>query len=705
MAVTDELRVLPNGAAWQTFGRGSYSGVAATVTSVVTDEHGSRSLSAVLTRDPAAAWPDLEAGALLEYLVEGVLVWGGRIASVAVDESDAGLVAANLTGEGYQADLDDDVFARTFVLEDAAAWQDVRSLPVAPPIAAFPAACVVEGRGAIRLMFPSGTVIAAGAGCGVWIDVGPNTHDVDGLGPARRVVVDWTRLGADTGYTLNVVAEPAAFPPGFGVSTAASVGLAAASGTFTSDHTVGTRRYVYVWVSRAAGRTATADEGVQLDRILVVTSTAFEASGQSILKASHVASAAGAVATLDTSLVQASPFSIPDFGTGALVSPREALEAANALQGWHYAVDPNRRLVYRAYPSAPDLETVAPFAGATDLSIDDVVNHVAVEAADGYGTRVIGEAFAPLSTAAPSSKQAANPSFTVDASGWFDAAVTPPSTLARDTTAGQFVTSPAGLNVTPSASALIVGARTGIFGLTVGRRYEARVWIKRDNASTAGTFALFVTDTDSWWTLSQGFGGAPFRWRREYPATSVGTAWALYSVPFVATSSTMVFGVKWSVAPAITTTGFHLDDLTILEAADTAADRAGTVRSVVLRPGVRASRAVADALAAVYAANVARDQLAGTVRVTPGTLRAVLGGAETAPSTLLLRPGDMLRLARVRDAAGRGASHRDGRIVNVTYSPQEDTAEVALDNTTRSLDSWLARLGAISAFRAGRAGV
>lgn len=89
--------------------------------------------------------------------------------------------------------------------------------------------------------------------------------------------------------------------------------------------------------------------------------------------------------------------------------------------------------------------------------------------------------------------------------------------------------------------------------------------------------------------------------------------------------------------------------------------------------------------------------LKGTVEIVgDGGARQILTGASVPPEQLLLKTGDLIRLAHRTDpdyAAGQG---RDGRIAEVTYVPATDTATVAIDNRRQNVEALLERLAVVS---------
>jgi hypothetical protein len=128
--------------------------------------------------------------------------------------------------------------------------------------------------------------------------------------------------------------------------------------------------------------------------------------------------------------------------------------------------------------------------------------------------------------------------------------------------------------------------------------------------------------------------------------------------------------------------------------ATTLASRRGVTRALNINPSSPMTQAGADRVADIWLAEHARAPMRGTITIRPGDCRTVIGGRLVQPAELLLRVGEQMRLARYRDPI-TGASHRDARIVDVDYSPQDNVARVSLDATRAQFDKLLARYAAV----------
>ena len=67
-------------------------------------------------------------------------------------------------------------------------------------------------------------------------------------------------------------------------------------------------------------------------------------------------------------------------------------------------------------------------------------------------------------------------------------------------------------------------------------------------------------------------------------------------------------------------------------------------------------------------------------------------GAPLQPEDFLVLGGELLHFLD-RHNPDTGAWGRDGRIVEVTYTPATDTATLSIDNSRKSFESLLARVG------------
>lgn len=128
--------------------------------------------------------------------------------------------------------------------------------------------------------------------------------------------------------------------------------------------------------------------------------------------------------------------------------------------------------------------------------------------------------------------------------------------------------------------------------------------------------------------------------------------------------------------------------------ATTLAGRRGVTRALAINPSSPMTQAGADRVGDIWLAEHARAPMRGTITIRPGDCRTVIGGRPVQPAELLLRVGEQMRLARYRDPI-TGASHRDARIVDVDYSPQDNVARVSLDATRAQFDKLLARYAAV----------
>ena len=124
-------------------------------------------------------------------------------------------------------------------------------------------------------------------------------------------------------------------------------------------------------------------------------------------------------------------------------------------------------------------------------------------------------------------------------------------------------------------------------------------------------------------------------------------------------------------------------------------DRQGFDRTATLSVSAPMTSASAQALGDIWLAERSSPPLKGTLIVTGhGGARYVTGGG-LHPAELLLQVGERVRLAHLVDP-GDGSLGRDGTIKSVSYSHDDQTATVELDNERGSLEAFLQRLQVVT---------
>lgn len=383
--VTVRLKA-PNGT-WETCGVDRVPGVVPESVRLTANDWGSESASLLLRRHPNDIYPDLSAWTPCEVAIAGQDVWAGDIKETPTrDGDDFGI---NVIGQGDQFRLDDDSFERSWAHAKLTDLQDARSFP-STNLANYTTGWEVgAGDGAIRMALPAGATAAAGKACSVILDTG----DTVGV---KRVVLTYL-YGGKAGlslYVANAATSPTAEDElilfdGTPMANTTNVGQ-----SFTTP-----RRYLELLLSNQSGATMTGDETswVLLTGVQVFRDTAYESGGASILKPSDVVkdslTACYTGLSTDTSLIQASTFSLPEFTTQLDgMSPREVMQAVNAVEGWVTKVGLDKRVIYKPRPTAPLWEignwSGAEFEDASAGSGQEIYNKAYVTGTGPDGQRV-----------------------------------------------------------------------------------------------------------------------------------------------------------------------------------------------------------------------------------------------------------------------------------------------------------------------------
>lgn len=100
---------------------------------------------------------------------------------------------------------------------------------------------------------------------------------------------------------------------------------------------------------------------------------------------------------------------------------------------------------------------------------------------------------------------------------------------------------------------------------------------------------------------------------------------------------------------------------------------------------------VGERLAQVYREAHEETPFAGSVVVTPGSLRKVIGGQPVHPSLLARYTMQQLRISHMIDP-NTGGVGRDGRMVSGSYTHATQSAEISLNARTENFDALLERL-------------
>lgn len=675
---------------WETCGADRAIGVDAESVVCTADGWGPKTASFTLKRTVIALWPDLSAYTPIEIEIGGVIVWEGRIAETPV--KDGAEQQINVQGEGWQAQLDDDVFLHTYVHSKLSDWKDARSFTNADLTKWLTAPQVQAGSGAITLSFPQGSsVIENVTWVGVILDLGPGAV-------AKRVVLEVAEGSFAAGNYVLVcrgadnVGELTGTEPEFDqafFSDPATI-AGATAGSFTSTH-----RYVAIMIHRTgATGSETADRHLKLTAIKVFSDTTYESGNLSVLTGDVIEKDALERGTLllstDYTQIAARSFHIPDFIIAKASTPREVIEAANAYYNYITKLLVGRRFSSQPRPTAPLLEIGSwSQADTEDTSANsgaEIYDRALIEATGTDGSPLVVERSAGqqpgasptaygITTPAPE-----NPSFAVNTATWSITGAA--GTLTRDTTV--FNTAPASgrVNATPKAfdnAAHLTETLSGTFkhGIT----YKLTVQVKTGamptpavlvgELGTAGDYAtagLSLTPESAFqqftitWTPTEDRTGVTLRLAAEYGAAGAATLW--------------------------------VDDVVLYVLKPTLIDRRGFRRTKVIQMSSAITQAEGNQLGDIFLQSHMTTPFKGSASLSPGSIRRVLGGQPVHPSQLLLYTQQLIRLGNLIDP-DTGGIGRNGMIAEVSYDHKTQRAQVTLDDPRNNFDALLQRLAVV----------
>lgn len=684
---TVTIRVQTLDGTWETIGVDRLRGVYPENDSYTADEWGSSKCSFDLHRDPGAIFPDLSAFTPIDVEIGGQLVWSGRVTETPIREGDR---IFNVQGQGWQFHLDDDVFSWSYVHADLSDWKDQRTFP-GTILTAYTTAYQMTADKLLNLMLPNGTVASTGTLGALTLDLGP--------GRTATTIEVAAKSGGNAGIRLMFRAgdTPDTGADEFLITSIPTTPTAA---TFnpTNPH-----RYWRLALFNNSGAPLNGgdDTWLQILSAQVFAINAYDSAvgadvltgNSSLLTASTVVTdAIGRGTTLlstDLTGIVASSFKFPEFALDGQRTPREVINAANAVEDRRAKIDVNRRIIFEAKPTSPRIEAGAwpgsVFDDASANSGDDIYNRAIVEGTGPDSSRVsfqrtqgqaAGATLETISTPAPG-----NPSFAVDASTWTPSS---PSLITRNTTGGQFDTAPAGgrWDRAPTGTGIPVEVGdtltetfTGTF--KAGTLYVLNAWFGASGPMqgsgadiTFGAAGDFVTG----------------RWGDVGTPSVRQISW----IPTVDHTS----GVTLKIVTTARTT-WLIDSLALFTSRPTLVDRRGFKRTHILPITNSLNQTLAERIGDVWLAAHRTTPLKGTAQIIGDkACRDITTGADTPPELLLTMTGDLLRLAHRVDP-DTGGQGRDGRIAEVTYTPATDTATVAIDSRRTSHEALLERLAVV----------
>jgi hypothetical protein len=383
------VRIKPPGVEWVVAGTEDQKGYTPEAFTATSNQWGSDTCGFNLRRDPKVPYLDLAPFSVCEVEIGGMLVWSGRVWETPASDP----YSIGVSGKGWQYHLDDDLTQAAYVYADLTQYVDQRSIATSNqgvytsvwPAPATDAAIVLSIPGTPALTVPINTET------GVTLDLGYTPS-------ALRISVDWDCSNNDASITFRAATHnlPSEWDSpnwfqgvGFALNTGAS---GTTSGTFATPE-----RYVTLLLeATVAHAVPAAGVYLRISGARIYTSTAYESGGASILHASDVVKAELAHAPLlnqtDLTKVNATTFAIPMLADPTFQTARTRINAANAYHDWQTAVDVERRMVFRSFPTVPLYEAGGAagvtFVDATLNSGQDVYNKVIVQGAQPDGTLV-----------------------------------------------------------------------------------------------------------------------------------------------------------------------------------------------------------------------------------------------------------------------------------------------------------------------------
>lgn len=169
---------------WHTVGAHTRMNVRPASPRPASDQGGSATLSFTLTREVDRPWPDLSAYEEVEYEINGIVVWEGRIKETPSNLS-SGVATVTIQCVGWQAHLDNDAYAAVYAISDITQFKDIRSFPgvslgwAENKFAAHGEVGSSSNRpglaaGAVTLGWAKGEAMTKGELVGIALDLGPN---------------------------------------------------------------------------------------------------------------------------------------------------------------------------------------------------------------------------------------------------------------------------------------------------------------------------------------------------------------------------------------------------------------------------------------------------------------------------------------------------------------------------------------------------
>lgn len=644
-----------------------------------------------LKRNPRVQWPDLRAYAPVVVEARGLPVWRGRIKQTPM--TDGGTARQiSVTCEGQQYRLDDDVYERMYVATDLSQWKDIRSQFNTPLGATlYAAGAQVEvGAGAITLQWPKDLPIGTTSTMGVYFDAGPGnviaqwSIDMTSSGNSVSNQLYVRGYNGNPNFYSGTTPSGTAFEGGLNTTY---VNPPVVNGVFTVPC-----RYIAIFDFCTTGFTPSADlwwkfTGIRLFTIPAYatgtitpgTSSTSSLPVTSILKASDVVLDALAQATADvsadTSLVSPTSFFIPEFNMSGPSTPREAITAANLYHSYQTRVRADNRAEYRPLPALASIEVGSDsrFDEASAGDASEVYSSVVLSYTDAAGDPQRIQRSQPAPVSVISSVGLSNPGFETNLSLW---SITPAGT--RDTVI--FDTGIASAKLPSDGFQAFATTSSWTGALTLGKTYTL-------------TGAVRVDTALRWWgiVLNNPLGHPIARVDVNFPAANT---WVPFALPF-----TPLIGGNHQVIAFISGGTFNgwIDSFLLSETVpSTIVDRWGFKRTKVIDTNMMLTPVAAAQIADTFLLAHRTTPLKGKLVVT-GNGRAwrVPSGAGMSAAELLTCTGDLVRMRHLTDP-DTGKLGRLGRIANVTWDADSDTATLDIDSTSTNFEALMSRMAIVT---------
>jgi hypothetical protein len=716
--MTDTVRIQPYEAPWNTLGAGIYRGLEPAGLQATFNRNGPDAL----TFDLDGLDQRLPALELAEFTPVDLLgddgqtpAWGGFIIDTPGRKAGLGVSAL-----GWQYHLDDDPNPLLYVYEGLDRFVDWRTVD-APVSAGFNQ----NGMGAgeanlggdkIRLGWPNATPVTAGSFVGVVLDLGPD-------GPGASCFALTGASSANATWPIYCIAhDNPDWRDGVGRQDAffQNINTAQFSPAGTQFQLIGTtplgHRYVTLMLYAATGSTLAADvwfevQQFQCSALAAYMDPAAGSTGVNVPKSRSVLVASTvfkdqlgecALLSRDYSRIATTVYPIRSLGGPVEEdTPRNVLARADSYHRYRWGIDAQRRGYFQPQPAVPALVVNTADDGVefVDTSVNsgrDVYNKAVIVGRSGSGRalrRVRLSAAGPGRATSASVPQPANPSATVNLTGWtFVLDSGGATTLVRTTTAGEFTSTPAGFKMDNTS-------------LSPWQGYS---WCEVLTPLPAGRLRLRLQLASTYGATDYG-NGLNTRWHRilvsSLPSNRVYSTGKITDAGGIANSKPFVERVLDFFHPPDTgDTSYRIfvqshfdlgdayfDDVILERVVATTPDKRGFPRTIRLDVAAATDEIAMDLLGDLKLDLSSRPPFKGSLTVTGAVVEDRLSGRRLTPLEVASRAGELVELADVLDPI-TGQTGRIAAIATGTYA--RGVATLALDQDRASFEALQARMGA-----------